>query len=109
MKELALLKSVGMTEKQVKKMIRLKAIKIGVIPILTGTVVSYLTANLLFYFMWLNNLISYKKLSDIFGEEMRAPEFHLVSFSFSTLFLILAFAFIRYIYLQLCRLERVQS
>lgn len=93
-KELALLKSVGMTEKQVKKMIRLKAIKIGVIPVLAGTIVSYLTANILFYFMWLNNLISYKKLSDIFGEKMRATEFHLVSFSFSTLFLILVLAFI---------------
>ena len=93
-KELALLKSVGMTEKQVKKMIRQKAVKIGVVPILAGTVVSYLTANLLFYLMWLNNSITYKNMSDIFGEKMRATEFHLVSVSFPTMFLILVLSFI---------------
>ena len=93
-KELALLKSVGMTEKQIKKMIRLKAIKIGVIPILAGTVVSYLTANLLFYLMWLNNSITYKNMSKLFGEKMMGTEFHVVSFSFLLVFIILAFAFL---------------
>lgn len=93
-KEIALLKSVGMTEKQIKKMIRLKAIKIGVIPILAGTVVSYLTANLLFYLMWLNNSITYKNMSKLFGEKMMGTEFHVVSFSFLLVFIILAFAFL---------------
>ena len=93
-KELALLKSVGMTQKQVRSMIRLKAIKIGIFPVLAGTAVSYITANLLLYFMWLNNLISYKKMSDIFEEKMRTAKFHLVSLSFSTLFLIVVLAFI---------------
>lgn len=93
-KELALLKSVGMTEKQVKKMIRLKAVKIGVVPILAGTVVSYITANLLFYLMWLNNSITYKHMSKLFGEKMRDTGFHMVSLSFPLVFIILAFAFL---------------
>lgn len=93
-KELALLKSVGMTEKQVKKMIRLKAIKIGVVPILAGTAVSYLTANLLFYLMWLNNSITYRNMSDIFGEKMRATGFHLVTLSFPLIILILVLSFL---------------
>lgn len=93
-KELALLKSVGMTEKQVKKMIRLKAIKIGVVPILAGTAMSYLTANLLFYLMWLNNSITYRNMSDIFGEKMRATGFHLVTLSFPLVILILVLSFL---------------
>lgn len=93
-KELALLKSVGMTEKQIKKMIRLKAIKIGVVPILSGTAVSYLTANLLFYLMWLNNSITYKNMSKLFGEKMRGTGFHIVPFSVPLVVIILAFAFL---------------
>ena len=87
-KELALLKSVGMTKKQVKKMIRLKALKIGIVPIIAGTLVSYFTANMLFYLMWLNNYISYKNVSTIFGERMRNTGFHLAHFSFSFLLII---------------------
>lgn len=93
-KELALLKSVGMTEKQIKKMIRFKAIKIGLVPIFSGTLVSYLTANLLFYLMWFNNYISYKNMSSIIGENMRATEFHIIHPSFSTVCIILFFAFL---------------
>lgn len=93
-KELALLKSVGMTEKQVKKMIRLKAIKISIVPVLAGTAVSYLTANLLFYLMWLNNFITYKNISKLFGEKMRGAGFHIISFSLPLVFIILAFAFL---------------
>lgn len=93
-KELALLKSVGMTEKQVKRMIRRKVVKIGIIPILSGTAVSYLAANILFYFMWVNNRISYQKMSALFGEKLRIKEFHPLSFSFATLFFILLLAFI---------------
>lgn len=93
-KELALLKSVGMTEKQIKKMIRFKAIKIGLVPIFAGTLVSYLTANLLFYLMWFNNYISYKNMSSIIGENMRATEFHIIHPSFSTVCIILFFAFL---------------
>lgn len=93
-KELALLKSVGMTKKQIKKMIRLKAVKIGIVPILAGTFISYLTANLLFYLMWLNNFITYKNMSDIFGEKMRSTEFQTVSLSLPLVSIILIFAFL---------------
>lgn len=93
-KELALLKSVGMTEKQVKKMVRLKAVKIGVVPILAGTAVSYLTANLLFYLMWLNNSITYKNMSKLFGEKMSGADFHIVPLSLPLLVFILGFAFL---------------
>lgn len=93
-KELALLKSVGMTEKQIKKMIRFKAIKIGLVPIFAGTLVSYLTANLLLYLMWFNNYISYKNMSSIIGEDMRTTEFHIIHPSFSTVCIILFFAFL---------------
>lgn len=93
-RELALLKSVGMTGKQVKKMVRLKAVKIGVAPVLAGTAISYLTANLLFYLMWLNNSITYKNMSKLFGENMRATEFHIVPLSVPLVIIILAFAFL---------------
>ncbi|MFR2518766.1 FtsX-like permease family protein [Peptostreptococcus stomatis] len=93
-KELALLKSVGMTEKQIKKMIRFKAIKIGLVPIFAGTLVSYLTANLLLYLMWFNNYISYKNMSSIIGEDMRTTEFHIIHLSFSTVCIILFLAFL---------------
>ncbi len=93
-KELALLKSVGMTEKQIKSMIRLKAVKIGLVPVFIGTLVSYLTANILFYLMWLNNYISYKNMSNIFGEKMRDTSFHMIHFLPITVCLILFFAFV---------------
>ena len=93
-KELALLKSAGMTEKQIKKMIRFKAIRIGLVPIFAGTLVSYLTANVLFYLMWFNNYISYKNMSSIIGEDMRATEFHIIHPSFSTVCIILFFSFL---------------
>lgn len=92
MKEIALLKSVGMTEKQVKKMIRLKAIKIGIVPILMGIVTSYLISNLLLYLMWLNNLITYKHISNIFGEKIREVKFHLIDISFPLILIILVLA-----------------
>ena len=93
-KELALLKSVGMTEKQIKKMIRLKVIKIGILPILIGTVVSYLTANLLLYLMWLNNSITYKNMSNIFGERLKNAGFHPIYPSFPLILIIVILAFL---------------
>lgn len=93
-KELALLKSVGMTENQVKKMIRIKAIRISVVPILVGIVISYVVTNLLFYLTWLNNSITYKNMSNILNEKTRDTEFHFVSFSFPLVFIIFIFAFV---------------
>ncbi len=78
LKEIALLKSTGMTEKQVKKMIRKKAFKLSTLPIVLGTVLSWIFANLLLYLMWLNNAVSYKNMSEIIGENFKSPDFHLI-------------------------------
>ena len=78
LKEIALLKSTGMTAKQVKKMIKKKAFKLSALPIALGTLLSWVFANLLMYLMWLNNSVSYKNMSEIIGESFKAPDFHLV-------------------------------
>ena len=78
LKEIALLKSTGMTDKQVKKMIRKKAFKLSTLPIALGTILSLASANLLLYLMWLNNSISYKNMSEIVGESLKSPDFHFV-------------------------------
>lgn len=93
-REIALLKSVGMTEKQVKKMVRIKAMKLSVIPIAVGTVLAYIISNLLLYLMWLNNSITYGKLSDIFSEKIQAPAFEVVSLSVPAIILIILLSFI---------------
>ncbi|MGF0096665.1 ABC transporter permease [Peptoniphilus sp. SGI.035] len=76
--EIALLKSVGMTKRQVKKMVRLKALKLSTLPIALGTILSWAFANLLMYLMWLNNSISYKNISKILGEILKSPDFHFI-------------------------------
>ena len=78
LKEIALLKSTGMTAKQVKKMIKKKAFKLSALPIALGTLLSWVFANLLMYLMWFNNSVSYKNMSEIIGESFKAPDFHLV-------------------------------
>ena len=78
LKEIALLKSTGMTKKQVRKMIRKKAFKLSALPVALGTLLSWVFANLLMYLMWLNNSVSYKNMSEIVGESFKAPDFHLV-------------------------------
>ena len=78
LKEIALLKSTGMTAKQVKKMIKKKAFKLSALPVALGTLLSWVFANLLMYLMWLNNSVSYKNMSEIIGESFKAPDFHLV-------------------------------
>ena len=78
LKEIALLKSTGMTAKQVKKMIKKKAFKLSALPVALGTLISWVFANLLMYLMWLNNSVSYKNMSEIIGESFKAPDFHLV-------------------------------
>ena len=78
LKEIALLKSTGMTDKQVKKMIRKKAFKLSTLPIALGTILSLASANLLLYLMWFNNSISYKNMSEIVGESLISPDFHFV-------------------------------
>ncbi|MDO5027855.1 MAG: FtsX-like permease family protein, partial [Bacillota bacterium] len=78
LKEIALLKSTGMTEKQVKKMIRKKILKLSTLPIALGTISSWAFANLFMYLVWLNNSISYRNMSEIFGERFESPDFHLI-------------------------------
>ena len=78
LKEIALLKSTGMTDKQVKQLIRKKALKLSTLPIALGIILSLAFANLLLYLMWLNNSISYKNMSEIVGESLKSPYFHFV-------------------------------
>ena len=78
LKKIALLKSTGMTDKQVKKMIRKKAFKLSTLPIALGTILSLVFANLLLYLMWLNNSVSYKNMSEILGETLKSPGFYFV-------------------------------
>ncbi|MDU5253355.1 FtsX-like permease family protein, partial [Anaerococcus vaginalis] len=78
LKEIALLKSTGMTDKQVKQLIRKKALKLSTLPITLGTILSLASANLLLYLMWFNNSISYKNMSEIVGESLKSPDFHFV-------------------------------
>ncbi|WP_054251719.1 ABC transporter permease [Neofamilia massiliensis] len=78
LREISLLKTTGMTDKQVKKMIRKKAFKLSTLPIALGTILSLAFANLLLYLMWLNNSISYKNMSQILGESLKSPDFYFV-------------------------------
>ncbi|WP_455256913.1 FtsX-like permease family protein [Peptoniphilus asaccharolyticus] len=78
LKEIALLKSTGMTDKQVKKMIKKKAFKLSTLPIALGTILSLAFANLLLYLLWFNNSISYKKISNILGQSLKSTDFHFI-------------------------------
>lgn len=78
LKEIALLKSTGMTDKQVKKMIRKKAFKLSTLPIALGTILSLASANLLLYLMWLNNAKSYQNISNILGQSLKSTDFHFI-------------------------------
>ena len=89
LKEIALLKSTGMTDKQVKKMIRKKAFKLSTLPIALGTILSLVFANLLLYLLWFNNSISYKKISNILGESLKSLGFNLVIPSIGSILIII--------------------
>ena len=94
LKEIALLKSTGMTKKQVRQMIRKKAIKLSILPIALGTVLSWAFANLLLYLLWFNNSISYKKISNILGESLKSPGFNLVIPSIGSILIIILLSLI---------------
>ncbi|MFR2610662.1 FtsX-like permease family protein [Anaerococcus obesiensis] len=94
LKEIALLKSTGMTDKQVKKMIRKKAFKLSTLPIALGTILSFVFANLLLYLLWFNNSISYKKISNILGESLKSPGFNLVIPSIGSILIIILLSLI---------------
>ena len=78
LKEIALLKSTGMTDKQVKKMVRKKVFKLSILPIALGTILSLAFANLLLYLMWLNNTKSYQEISNILGQSLKSTDFHFI-------------------------------
>ncbi|HEN2897069.1 TPA: ABC transporter permease [Streptococcus agalactiae] len=78
LKEIALLKSTGMTDKQVKQLIRKKAFKLSTLPIALGTILSLASANLLLYLMWLNNTKSYQNISNILGQSVKSMDFHFI-------------------------------
>ena len=78
LKEIALLKSTGMTDKQVKQLIRKKAFKLSTLPIALGTILSLASANLLLYLMWLNNTKSYQNISNILGQSVKSTDFHFI-------------------------------
>ena len=78
LKEIALLKSTGMTDKQVKQLIRKKAFKLSTLPIALGTILSLASANLLLYLMWLNNTKSYQNISNILGQSLKSTDFHFI-------------------------------
>lgn len=89
LEEIALLKSTGMTAKQVKKMIKKKAFKLSALSIALGTILSWFFANLLLYLLWFNNSISYKKISNILGESLKSPDFNLVIPSIGSILIII--------------------
>lgn len=78
LREIALLKSTGMTDKQVKQLIRKKAFKLSTLPIALGTILSLASANLLLYLMWLNNTKSYQNISNILGQSVKSMDFHFI-------------------------------
>ncbi|HPQ11057.1 MAG TPA: ABC transporter permease [Fervidobacterium sp.] len=56
LRQIGLLKSSGMTPGQMHRLVIEKALRLSLLPILLGLVLSYLFANLLFYLMWLNSI-----------------------------------------------------
>lgn len=55
LRQIGLLKSSGMSQKQVRKLVVEKAIRLSLRPILWGLVLAYFCTNLLFFLMWLNH------------------------------------------------------
>lgn len=89
LREIALLKSVGMTQKQVKKMIRLKSLNLAIFPLVLGILFSYIASNLLLYAMWVNNKLSYVNISRILGESMLTSKFEIIIPTISAIVLII--------------------
>lgn len=55
LRQIGLLKSSGMSHKQVRELVVEKALRLSLRPILWGLVLAYLCTNLLFFLMWLNH------------------------------------------------------
>ncbi len=104
-RELALLKSVGMTQRQIKKFVRRKIYKLSLTLIIFGMITSYFTAYLLIYLMWLNNKISYDKIGTILQNDVRTYKFLGVPLSVTSFVTIAVLAFL-IIYLSAMRPAR---
>ena len=83
LRQIALLKSTGMTPRQVRRLVIEKAVRLSLRPILLGLILAYGLTNVLFYLMWLNekNLHLYRPIRQF---QMVTPN----PFVFITLFLL---------------------
>lgn len=60
---------------------------------MAGAGIYYITANLLLYIMWINNQLSYRKMSDILGSKMITASFYLIRPRFSLILIIILLSF----------------
>ncbi len=73
--------------------------KVSVLPILMGAVISYGVANLLTYLMWINYYISYKNINSIYEQKGDFSGFYLIKFSPPIAFVIIVFLSLITVYL----------
>ncbi|MEG6568390.1 ABC transporter permease [Thermoanaerobacterium thermosaccharolyticum] len=91
LRQIALLKSVGMTPEQVHRLVIEKALRLGLRPVLLGLVLAYLCTNLLFYLMWLNSInILQPERTDQFKPVTPNPIVFIVLFFLALLCILLA-------------------
>ncbi len=76
LKEIGLLKSCGMTQKQVKQLVLSKAIRLTLQPLLLGLITSYLFANFLTLLLWINEKRFHLHIGD---RPYSTRSFHLIT------------------------------
>lgn len=91
LRQIALLKSTGMTPGQVRRLVIEKALRLSLRPILFGMVLAYLCTNLLFYLMWLNSIkIPQTGQTEQFRPVMPNPAVFIILFVLALLCVLLA-------------------
>jgi putative ABC transport system permease protein len=91
LRQIALLKSTGMTPGQVRRLVIEKALRLSLRPILLGMVLAYLCTNLLFYLMWLNSIkIPQTAHTKQFKLVMPNPAVYIILFALALLCVLLA-------------------
>jgi putative ABC transport system permease protein len=93
-RQIGLLKSVGMTKHQVRNLVINKALKLSVGPIISGTIISYIAANLLTGLMWLNNYFTYNSLNKNYGMDVQLYDFHLIKIQIMPIIILWLFSFL---------------
>ncbi len=73
LREISLLKSSGMTQRQVRLLIRKRALRLSIKPILWGVIIAYGLTNLLFYLMSLTSKITQAHVSDTYRFSFVTP------------------------------------